>query len=196
MELKQEQLQELLSLKNAVDDDNIRYKEIIKKTLIEDELIIYLLNDKELEDADADPSEYLGRNILPLYLIHPTQSNSKNFICYETDVRELNEYNPNMKTQIITFYVLCEQKNVIEPKTGIARHDLIGAQILKLFNWTNLFGAKIHCVSNVAGVTDTDYATRTIVFEQETDNNLAKTYNGVSRMNFRNFGAISNAKEP
>lgn len=72
MELKQEQLQELLSLKNAVDDDNIRYKEIIKKTLIEDELIIYLLNDKELEDADADPSEYLGRNILPLYLIHPT----------------------------------------------------------------------------------------------------------------------------
>ena len=59
MELKQEQLQELLSLKNAVDDDNIRYKEIIKKTLIEDELIIYLLNDKELEDADADPSEYL-----------------------------------------------------------------------------------------------------------------------------------------
>jgi len=48
MELNDEQLKTLLNLKNTVDSDDIRIKEIIKKNLIENELIIYLLNNKEL----------------------------------------------------------------------------------------------------------------------------------------------------
>jgi len=72
MELTKEQLQTLRDYKTKMDDDNIRFKEIIKKTLIEDPLIIYLLNNKELEESDADPSEYIGVNILSNYLIHPT----------------------------------------------------------------------------------------------------------------------------
>ena len=72
MEITNEQIQELRNLKTVVDSDNIRLKEIIKKTLIENPLILYLLNNKELEDAGADPSDYLGVNILPAYIIHPT----------------------------------------------------------------------------------------------------------------------------
>ena len=72
MELTQEQIQELRDLKKVVDSDDIKYKEIIKKTLINSDLIIYLLNNKELEDNDADPSDYLGVNILPYFMIHPT----------------------------------------------------------------------------------------------------------------------------
>ena len=83
MELTQEQIQELRQYKVVMDDDNIRFKEIIKKTLIEDPLTIYLLNNKELEEAEADPSDYLDVNILPMYMIHPTQHNVQNFICYE-----------------------------------------------------------------------------------------------------------------
>ena len=89
MELTQEQIQILRDLKNNVDSDNIHYKEIIKKSLIENDLIIYLLNNKELEDVGADPSDYLGINILPAYLIHPTQHNVQNFICYEVGFREV-----------------------------------------------------------------------------------------------------------
>lgn len=51
-----------------------------------------------------------------------------------------------------------------------------------MFNWTNLFGAQIHLVSDVPSVIDSDYSCRTLVFEQETDNNLAKTKNGVTSM--------------
>ena len=72
MELTNEQIAELRSYKKIMDDDNIRFKEIIKKNLISDPLIIYLLNNKELEDAEADSSDYLGINILPMFLIHPT----------------------------------------------------------------------------------------------------------------------------
>jgi len=72
MDLTNEQLQTLLQYKTVMDDDNVRFKEIIKKSLIDDPLIIYLLNNKELENVEADPSDYLGVNILPAFLIHPT----------------------------------------------------------------------------------------------------------------------------
>lgn len=182
MEITQQQIQELLDLKKLVDSDDIRYKEIIKKTLINNDLLIYLLNNKELEDSEADPSDYLGVNILPYYLIHPTQHNVQNYICYETETRELERYNSNMKLQRIIFYVLCEQKNNIEKRTGIARHDLISALLIDMFNWTNLFTNRIHIISNIPSVVDNDYACRTLIFEQTTDNNLAKTKNGVTSM--------------
>ena len=83
MELTPQQLDFLRSLKTLNDNDNIRVKEIIKKQLIKDNMIIYLLNNKELEEQEADPSDYLGVNILPYYLIHPTLHNVQNFICYE-----------------------------------------------------------------------------------------------------------------
>lgn len=189
MELTEKQLQELRALKNLTDSDDIRYKEIIKKTLIENPLIIYLLNNKELEENEADPSDYLGVNILPYYLIHPTQHNVQNYICYETEVRELERYNSKMKLQRVIFYILCEEKNGIEKVTGIARHDLIAAQIINMFNWSNLFGAQIHLVTDMPNVTDNDYATRTLTFEQLTDNNLSKTVNGTTRMLNREFNA-------
>lgn len=189
MELNENQLQLLLGLKKQVDSDDIRYKEIIKKSLIDNDLIIYLLNNKELEDSEADPSDYLGVNILPYFLIHPTQHNVQNFICYEIGFRELERYNSKMKQLQITFYILCEEKNNIEKRTGIARHDLIGALILDIFNWSNLFGGQIHCVSDMPSVTDNDYATRTIIFEQLTDNNLAKTRNGTAQIVPRTISA-------
>lgn len=189
MELTNEQIQYLRSLKQLPDSDDIRYKEIIKKSLIENPYIIYLLNNKELEESEADPSDYLGVNIMPFYIIDPTQHNVQNFICFDTEVREIDRYNSKMKQQRIIFYVLCEEKNNIEKSTGIARHDLIASVILDIFNWTNLFTEQIHCVSNIASVVDNDYACRTLVFEQYTDNNLAKTRNGTTRMNFRSFDA-------
>lgn len=188
MELTQEQLQELRDYKKLVDSDDIRFKEIIKKTLIENPLIIYLLNNKELENVGADPSDYLGINILPYYQIKPTQHNVQNYICYETETRELERYNSNMKLQRVIFYVLCEEKNNIEKKTGIARHDLIAAILINTFNWSNLFTNKIHIVSDIPSVVDNDYACRTLIFEMTTDNNLAKTVNGITAMNNRSIG--------
>ena len=189
MELSKEQIQILRDLKKNVDSDDIHYKEIIKQTLINNSLIIYLLNNKELEDIGADPSDYLGINILPYYMIHPTQHNVQNFICYEVGFRELERYNKKIKQLQITFYILCEEKNNIEKITGVARHDLLGAIIMDMFNWSNLFGEQIYCVQDIPGVTDNDYSLRTIIFEQRTDNNLAKTRDGVARIIPRNIDA-------
>ena len=94
-----------------------------------------------------------------------------------------------MKIQHIIFYVLCEEKNNIEKKTGIARHDLIAALLINIFNCSNLFGNKVHITSDIPSVVDNDYACRTLVFEMTTDNNLAKTVNGKASMLNREFYA-------
>lgn len=175
MELTTQQVDFLRSLKTLNDSDNIRIKEIIKKQLIKDEMIIYLLNNKELEEQEADPSDYLGVNILPYYLIHPTLHNVQNFICYEVQTREEYRYNNTIKMLQIVFYVLCDEKNGIDKLTGIARHDLLSALITHDFNWTNLFGKQIHLISDVPSVTDNDYSTRTLTFEGEFPNNIVKS---------------------
>lgn len=182
IELTQEQLDILRQYKVVSDDDNVRYKEIIKKSLIEDDLIIYLLNNKELESSNAEPSEYLNVNILPFYLIHETQHNVQNFICYDVSFRETYRYNDTFKLQQILFYILCEQKNGIEQKTGIARHDLIAARIKDIFNWSNKFGKQCHLVSDMPSVTDNDYNCRTLTFEMLAPSDIVKTKNNVTQV--------------
>lgn len=175
MELTPQQIDFLRSLKVLDDSDNIRIKEIIKKTLIKNDMIIYLLNNKELEEQEADPSDYLGVNILPYYLIHETLHNVQNIICYEVQTREEKRYNNTIKMLQVVFYVLCDEKTGIDKTTGIARHDLLSALITHDFNWSNLFGKQIHLVSDVPSVTDNDYSTRTLTFEGEFPNNIVKS---------------------
>ena len=182
IELTDEQLQTLRSYKTTPDDDNIRVKEVCKTTLISDPLVLYLLNNKQLEESDADPTEYIGNNILNNYLIHPTQHNVSNFICLGTEHVESARFNEDIKIQRIIFYILCEEKNNIEPLTGIGRHDLLAARIKTLFNYTNKFGTQCVLVDERESVSDNDYATRTLIFQMETPKNIVKTRDGVSRI--------------
>lgn len=170
---KEEMRKSLYEYKNLMDSDDIRFKEIIKKKLVNNPLIIHVLNNTELDEDE--PDEYLGINILPYYMITPTQTNVQNYICFETHFDEEARYNKVMKYGQVTFTILCEQKNIIDKETGIARHDLLGALIMDEFNWTNAFGNQVHCVSDVASVVDTNYACRTLIFEGEFPNSIAKT---------------------
>ncbi len=178
--LEQDEILDLLALKRLPDSDDIKIKEKIKQKLLENRKIIYALNNKELLEQDAEPDEYYGINILPFYMIHPTQHNSQNFICFTTGYEEIERFNKSMKLMQITFVVLCEQSNVIDKKTGIARHDLLGALLLDQFNHTNIFGTVITCIEDVESIVDNDYACRTLVFQQTTDNNLVKTRSGAT----------------
>ena len=76
--------------------------------MIPNEYIIYFLNNKELQDSEAPPDDYYGVNILPYYIIEPTQSNVQNYICFETQVKELHQFDKYRKLQQIIFYILCE----------------------------------------------------------------------------------------
>lgn len=175
-------LAELRSYKKTTDNDDIRFKEIIKDKLVKNDKIIYVLNNKELVEKDSDNADYFNVNILPYYLISPTQTNVQNFICYEVQFEDVAKYNKIIKYGHIIFYILCEQKGIIEEHTGVARHDLLAALVMEEFNWKNYFGPQIKCISDKASTVDTNYACRTIVFEGEFPNSIVKTQKGVTRV--------------
>ena len=108
-------LETLLQFKGDIDSDDIKVKETIKRILLDNKLIIYALNNKELEDEEADPEDYFGVNILPYYMISPVQHNVQNFLCYEVryDMAQSYQYskshnslNPTVKTLSIIFTIL------------------------------------------------------------------------------------------
>jgi hypothetical protein len=165
----------LIDLKKKPNEDDIRYKEIIKQKLLEDDILIWLLNNKQLEDTEAENDEYFGKNIRPQYLIPEVQTDVQNFVCYEISFEDEARYNPDIKYQQIIFYILCHEKNNIVEEIGAARHDLIAGVLIDKFNGSNVFGNQLKLVSDKPSVTDNDYATRVLIFEQKTTNSLTKS---------------------
>lgn len=172
MKLTEEELEQLRRYRNEPDEDNVRYKQIITKKLLENNKLIYLIHNKELEDEDAEPDEYLGINILKHYLIAPTQTDVKNFICFETSFENVSRGNSVMKIQQIIFYILCHHADIQVDELSSDRHDLIAAEITNMFQGCNDFGTQLKLMSDKPSTTDTNYATRTLVFAQITTNSI------------------------
>lgn len=168
----EKEIQEIIEFKKHHENDDIYYKEIIKNKLINNNKIIYSLNNNDL-DPDC-PADFVGENILPYYLIVEAQSKTKNYICFETSFTEVARYNDVMKLGQIIFYVICDNRNIYDKTFGIARHDLISALIIDEFNWTNMFGTQIRLVSDKPMALDYHYVGRTLVFEQMTPNSITK----------------------
>ena len=161
-----------------LDSDDIRIKERIKNELIKNKSIIHLLHNVDLEEQDASPGDYYGINILPYYVFPQeitTQHNARNLLCFETQWTEEPRYNSRMKYQQVVFYIVCHVDDAIDQDTNLARHDLIAALLTDQFNWTNIFRNKVRCVSSRPSLSDNKYVTRTLIFQQITDNNLVKT---------------------
>ena len=174
-------IQEIIEYKKHYEKDNIYYKEIIKNKLINNKKIIHSLNNKDL-DPDC-PADYVGENILPFYMLIDTQTKAQHYICFETSFNEVGRYNNVMKLGQVIFYILCDNKDIYDKNSGIARHDLLAALITDEFNWTNMFGTQIKLVSDRPTVVDSNYACRTLVFEQTTPNSIVK-----SQMVINNLG--------
>lgn len=199
MQWTEEERKVLLAFKETVDCDDVKIKEQIKKILLNNRFIVHVLNNKELEESDAEPDEYFDVNIKSYFMIPEVQSSTKNFLCYEVqNTDRLNPYgsrslyNSAQKLLTITFYILCHQEDIVEKDTGIARHDLLAALIQDQFNFTNYFGPKIQLISDVPSTTDSKYATRTLIFQQVTDSNLVKTKNGVSKLSNKDVTTFGN----
>lgn len=107
-------------------------------------------------------------------MIAPTQTEVNHYLCYEISFDEVARYNGIIKIQQVIFYVLCNEKDNIEKLTGMPRHDLIAAEVINDFQGSNDFGNQLKLVSDKPGVTDNDFCTRTLIFEQEKPNSIVK----------------------
>lgn len=181
------------------DDDNIRYKNIIKKSLLNCPELLYSLHAKELEselfdedgnlNIDKETGELLGEvdryfgdqsYIRPDLFIPDTQTKVNSYVCYQVMFDEMPRYSNIQKYTEITFNIFVNGQDRTDKLTGIPRHDLIASIIRERFNWSNIFGMQTHLISSKESVTDNNYLVRTLVF-QIVDTNGIVTTNGKTK---------------
>ena len=191
---KEELLDKLCAYAKTPDDDNIKYKDIIRKTLLNCPELLYALNNNELEPElfdeggnlliDKDTGELLGEvdryfgdnsNIRPSLFIPDTQTDVKHYICYQVMFDELPRYQNVQKYTEITFNIFVNGKDRTDKLTGIPRHDLIASIIREKFNWSNIFGMQTHLISSKESITDNDYLVRTLIFQITDVNSITYT---------------------
>ena len=151
-----------------IDDDISAMKRQIKQALIADTDILEGLNSEF--DIDS-PDEFLDTHIFGYIRIPQTQDTVRNFICVTVDDIEDHRFNEVMKTQNLTFTVICHLSDM-KTEYGIDRHDLLGYLISDTFNWTNMFGLQFHLIYNKESTVDGDYYCRTLKFESTKTNSL------------------------
>ena len=152
-----------------VDDDTIRKKRIIERVLYSDPDIVEVINDPDIDTSC--PEELIYSSIYPFIRIPGVQDTSKNFITFSISNMSNAPQNKAMKNQYIQF-VIFVHKDLVKTRYGMARHDCLGYLIRDIFHLSNKLGTQMELVSDVEGVTDNDYITRTLKFELTTDNSL------------------------
>ena len=191
---KEDLLDKLRAYADTPDDDNIKYKHIIRKALLNCPELLYALNNNELEhelfDEDGnllinkDTGELLGEvdryfgdnsNIRPSLFIPDTQTTVNSYMCYQVMFDELPNYQNIYKYNEIIFNIFVNGKDRTDKLTGIPRHDLIASIIRERFNWSSIFGMQSKLISSKESITDNDYVVRTLIFQIEDTNSIVYT---------------------
>lgn len=191
---KEDLLDKLRAYAETPDDDNIKYKDIIRKALLNCPELLYALNNKELESElfdedgnlliDKDTGELLGEvdryfgdnsSIRPSLFIPDTQTTVNSYVCYQVMFDELPRYQNIYKYNEIIFNIFVNGKDRTDKLTGIPRHDLIASIIRERFNWSSIFGMQSKLISSKESITDNDYVVRTLIFQIEDTNSIVYT---------------------
>ena len=191
---KEDLLDKLRAYANNPDDDNIKYKDIIRNALLSCPELLYALNNKELEPElfdedgnlliDKDTGELLGEvdryfgdnsSIRPSLFIPDTQTTVNSYVCYQVMFDELPRYQNIYKYNEIIFNIFVNGKDRTDKLTGIPRHDLIASIIRERFNWSSIFGMQSKLISSKESITDNDYVVRTLIFQIEDTNGIVYT---------------------
>ena len=191
---KEKLLRKLRAYANTPDDDNIKYKNIIKNALLNCPELLYSLHDEELESElfddngnlymDEETGKLLGEvdryfggtsNIRPYLFIPDTQTEVKHYICYQVEFNEMPRYNNIEKYTLIIFNIFVHGDDRVDKLTGITRHDLIASIIREKFNWSSIFGMQAKLISSKESTTDNNYICRTLTFQVLDLNGIVNT---------------------
>lgn len=168
-------LYNLYDLSNEYSDDIIHDKRLIKKVLLSDHDVIKLLHNTQLEtqieNEEADATDYLYTNIYPFLYLPDAQDTVRNFVCFDIEDIGGVDYNYAEKRKQITFWCI-SHKNDVKTEYDAERQDLLGFLILDLFNWTTMFGTTIKKIYNNFQIIDNSWYSREIKFQSIEPNNL------------------------
>lgn len=184
MKWTEKDTEHLRNFRYLLDSDDIKLKQEVKQRLLSNKYIVHVLNNKDLEDNNAEPDDYFGLNIRPYYMVPEVQTEVQNYICYETsaELRSRWETVDVNKYQQIIFYILVHPSNIIDESTSIARHDLLAALIIEAFNFKIFSCGRIQLISDKPLLVDSKFQSRVLTFQSHTDSNLVKNTKGSPRI--------------
>lgn len=204
---KKDLLEKLRTYSNAPDDENILYKQKIKKALLSNPCLLYALNEKKLESELFDDDEninwewnektkeyeplgewdrYFGSNsnIRPFLFISDTQTEVRHYICYQVGFDKMPKNNDLLKYTNVTFTIFVHGNDRMDKLTGIPRHDLIASIIRERFNWSNIFGMQTKLIYSKEDTIDDSYLVRVLKFQMVDTNSIVNTpYCGKTTIN-------------
>lgn len=193
MKTKDDLLKKLRSYADTPDDDTVRYKNLIKKNLLNCPELLYALNNKELEselfDEDGnllinDAGELTGEvdryfgdnsNIRSTQCFPDTQTKVNSYVCYQVMFDTIPRYSDIQKYTEVTFTIFVNGKDRTDKLTGIPRHDLIASIIRERFNWSNIFGMQAKLITSKETITDNNFLVRTLIFQITDVNGIVET---------------------
>lgn len=161
-------------------DDTERYKYLIMNMLTSNQDILWTLHNNLLEKPDIngnlDGDSYRDVSIFTFLKVPGTQSEVKNFICFEVD--DISVPYENSIKKNITFRTISHEDDC-KTDWGIARQDLLASIIKNEFDWSNIFGMHIEKVYDKGRIAENGYYYREFIYETIIPNNLAnKSKNG------------------
>lgn len=162
-------------------DDIERYKHQIMQMLTNNQDILWTLHNKPLEknvrlDESLDGDSYRDVSIFSFLKVPDTQSEVKNFICFEID--DVSVPYESLIKKNITFRTI-SHKDDCKTDWGITRQDLLAAIIKNEFDWSNVFGIHLEKVYDKGRIGENGYYYREFIYETTVPNNLVnKIKNG------------------
>ena len=168
--MTEERLKKLFKVNPEQGYDDIVYsKDIILKKLYEDKDLLEVLNNANLNIEQ--PEDFYNVNIFSYLKVPDTQSQVKNFVCFEINDTEDLYTNDLMINKIVTFMTICHKEDV-ETSYGVNRQDLLAFFIKDVFQWSNYFGTRLKKIYDTGGVSENGYYYRTIRFKTINTNGL------------------------
>lgn len=143
-------------------------KRKIMMTLASDSKIFELLDNQSIDKDSPDDLIYV--NIFPYLKVDYTIQEAGTYIGVKLEYPKIDE-NEIYKDAQLTFLVVSANRH-IKTSDGYARTDLIGEEILKIFNWNDHFGFTLKLVGDTEDPVDENFYYRKLVFKSVSPNSM------------------------
>lgn len=144
----------------------------IKKTIIRS--IINTPSIVNLLDANVEyTDDLINTHVFPHLKIDYTVENVGTYIGIKIDYPDILDSNQLYKDFLLTVLIISNNQH-LKTESGDSRTDLLGEEILDLFNWSNTlpFVFRLKVCTDIENPLDEDFYFRKIIFESFTPNSI------------------------
>lgn len=152
-------------------DDIVAAKMRVLEDFYKDSDLLLVLNNPDLKDSP--PEDYRNVNIFSFMKIPETQTQVKNFLCFEINDREPLDNNDAFITRQLIVRTISHEKDVDTP-WGIDRQDLLALIVKDRLAWSNCLGTHLKKVYDCGKIAENGYYFRDMYFEALVPNGLYK----------------------